>query len=193
MYTFLNYLNKTRDGDNKLNELNYNFLCEAMKKILELNKNEDIDYNLNDLLMILSLSYYKVDPNYKNNKKYANEAIKMYSVLKEQGFWVGYVKFKIKEQVKFKSELKNILEKDYLLEDELNNDNTNYKLISILYHIIQFISDSNLFNNIIFDIFKHFKIQEKNREIIIGNMEHQIESNNIKWLVLNKELLLYEE
>ena len=183
---FLEYLNKTRGGNTELNELNYNFLCEAMKKILELNTNENIEYNLCDLILILSLSYYKIDFNYQNNKKYVNEIIKTCSILKKQGFWVGYVKFKIEEEIKLKYKLKTILKTDYLSKGELNTNSVNYKLISVLYSMMQFIPDSNLINKIVSDIFKYFNISKENRKIIIETMDN-------KDIVFNKELLLNEE
>ena len=52
MHTFLGYFNKTRVESKELNEENFNYLCDAIKKILELNENEDIDYNLCDLIVI---------------------------------------------------------------------------------------------------------------------------------------------
>ena len=62
--------------------------------------------------------------------------------------------------------------------------------MSVSYNIIQFVMDSNLFNKIIFDIFKYCKINEENRAIIVEMIEGQIQSENLNHLKLNKELLL---
>ena len=43
MHTFLKYFNKKRVESKELNEENFNYLCIAIQKILELNENEDID------------------------------------------------------------------------------------------------------------------------------------------------------
>jgi hypothetical protein len=72
MHVFLKYFNKTRVESKELNEENFNYLCDAIKKILELNENEDIDYNLCDLVVILSSTFFMNDPNSKKGKKYAS-------------------------------------------------------------------------------------------------------------------------
>ena len=56
---------------------------------------------------------------------------------------------------------------------------------------MEFISDSNLINKIIYDIFKYCNITDENRSVIIEMIEQQMESdNNIKGLILDKKLLL---
>ena len=47
MYIFLGYFNKTREREenNELNKASFDYLTKVMQKILELNENEDIDYN----------------------------------------------------------------------------------------------------------------------------------------------------
>ena len=87
MHTFLGYFNKTRVDKKELDKTNFDYLCKAILKILELNESEDIDYNLCDLIIILSSTFYMSDPNYKNGKKYINEVIKNCSIMQKQGFW----------------------------------------------------------------------------------------------------------
>ena len=55
MFTFLKYFNRKRIDSKELNEENYKYFCDAIIKILDLNDNEDVDYNLCDLVVILSL------------------------------------------------------------------------------------------------------------------------------------------
>lgn len=69
MQTFLGYFNKTRVENKRLNEENFDYLCKVIEKILELNMNDDIDYSLCDLVVILSSTFYKVDPQ-KNPEKH---------------------------------------------------------------------------------------------------------------------------
>jgi hypothetical protein len=54
----------------ELDAMNFNYLCKAILKILELNENEDIDYSLCDLVVILSSTFYTKDPNSKTNNKF---------------------------------------------------------------------------------------------------------------------------
>ena len=189
MQTFLNYFNKTRVDNKELNKKNYDFLCGAMKKILELNSNEDIDYALCDLVVILSSTFYTIDPNNKDKKIYVNEVIKKCPIIQKQGFWVGLTKFELNEEIQGRNKEEDTLKEQNLSEDKLNNSKM-AKLMSVSYNIMQFVSDSNLFNKIICDIFKYCNIEKDNREIIIGMMEVQIESDSTKELVLNKNLLL---
>ena len=46
MHTFLRYFNETKEKNIELNQNNFDFLCNAIKIILNLNENEDIDYNI---------------------------------------------------------------------------------------------------------------------------------------------------
>ena len=193
MYTFLKYLNKTRGENKELNEINYNFLGEAMKKILELNNNEDIDYVLCGLVIILSLSFYMTDSNYHNNKKYLNEIIKTSPIMQKQGFWVSLAKFKLKEDNPIDNKSEKNIQIDNLSDSTVITNNVVYQLTSFLYNVMQFISDSDLINKIIYDIFKYCNIPENSREVILQMIEGQIESEDIKGVVLNKELLLNEK
>ena len=55
---------------------------------------------------------------------------------------------------------------------------------------MQFITDSNAFNKIIFDIFKYCKINKESKEIVVGMMEAQIEAENLSHIKLDKDMLL---
>ena len=43
--------------------------CDAIIKILDLNDSEDVDYNLCDLVVILSSTYYVKESQKKSDKK----------------------------------------------------------------------------------------------------------------------------
>ena len=189
MQTFLNYFNKTRVDNKELDKKHYDFLCGAMEKILELNSNEDIDYALCDLVVILSSTFYMIDSNNKGKKVYVNETIKKCPLIQKQGFWVGLTKFELNEEIQGKSKVEDTLKEQTLTEEKLNNSKM-AKMMSVSYNIMQFVSDSNLFNKIIYDIFKYCNINKENREIIIGMIEAQIEADTSKGLVLNKSLLM---
>ena len=189
MHKFLGYFNKTRVENKELDKTNFDYLCNAIKKILQLNENEDIDYNLCDLIVILSSTFYMLDPNGKNGKKYVNEVIKNCSIMQKQGFWVGLTKFELNEEIQQQNNIEDTLKENNITEAKLNNS-VIAKLMSVSYNIIQFVMDSNLFNKIIFDIFKYCKINEENRAIIVEMIEGQIQSENLNHLKLNKELLL---
>ena len=70
------------------------------------------------------------------------------------------------------------------------NKNIIAKLMSISYNLIQFITDSDTLNKILEHIFRNFKINKENKEMIIGMMNAQIESEGIKHLKINEEMLL---
>ena len=121
MHTFLGYINKTRVGNKELDELNFNFLCSAMKKILELNENEDIDYSLCDLIVILSSTFYMTSPKNKNGKKFVNEVIKNTSIMQKQGFWVGLTKFELNEEIQHQKKEEETLKEDTISEEKITN------------------------------------------------------------------------
>ena len=189
MHTFLGYFNKTRVENKELDLTNFNFLCKAIIKILLLNENEDIDYSLCDLVVILSSTFYTKDNNSKSGKKYVNEVIKNTSILQKQGFWVGLTKYELNEEIQQQKKEEETLNEDNITQDKLNNSVT-AKLMSVSYNIMQFITDSNTFNKIIFDIFKYCKISNESREIVVGMMEAQIEAENLSHIQLDKSILL---
>ena len=189
MHTFLKYFNKKRVESKELNEENFNYLCRAIQKILDLNENEDIDYSLCDLVVILSSTFYTKDNNSKSGKKYVNEVIKNTSIMQRQGFWVGLTKFELNEEIQQQKKEEETLNEDNITQDKLNNSVT-AKLMSVSYNIMQFINDSKTFNRIIYDIFKYCKISNESREIVVGMMEAQIEAENLTHIQLDKNILL---
>ncbi len=189
MHTFLGYFNKTRIGSKELDLVNFNYLCQAINKILTLNDCEDIDYNLCDLVVILSSTFYTADPNSKNGKKYVNEVIKNNSIMQTQRFWVGLTKFELNQEIQQQKKEEETLNEDAITEDKLNNSII-AKLMSVTYNIMQFVKDSDTFNKIIANIFKYCKITNESREIVIGMMEGQIEAENLTYIKLDKNILL---
>ena len=188
MHTFLGYINKTRVENKELDELNFNFLCNAMKKILELNENEDIDYSLCDLIVILSSTFYMIAPNNKNGKKFVNEVIKNTSIMQKQGFWVGLTKFELNEEIQHQKKEEETLKEDTISEEKITNSII-AKLMSVCFNILQFVTDSNTFNRIIFDIFKYCKINEKSRESVVEMIQAQIEVENLTYIQLDKKII----
>ena len=189
MHTFLKYFNKKRVESKELNEDNFNYLCIAIQKILDLNENEDIDYTLCDLVVILSSTFYMVDKTSPSGKKYVNEIIRKSSIMQKQGFWVGLTRFELNEEIQKQNKIEDTLKENDITEEKLNNS-VIAKLMSVSYNIMQFVLDSKLFNKIIFDVFKYCKINEQNRQIVVEMMESQIMGENIDYLKLDKEMLL---
>jgi hypothetical protein len=189
MHTFLGYFNKTRVENKELNKSNFEYLTKAIQKILELNENEDIDYNLCDLVVILSSTFYMVDPNARNGKKYITDVIKKCSIIQKQGFWVGLTRFELNEEIQQQNKIEDTLKEDDISEAKLNNSVV-AKLMSVSYNIINFVMDSKLFNKIIYDIFKYCKINAENREIVVDMIEGQIQAENLDYLKLDKDFLI---
>ena len=189
MYTFLGYFNKTRVDNKELDKTNFDYLCNAIKLILELNENEDVDYNLCDLIVILSSTFYMSDPENKSGRLYINEVIKKSSIMQKQGFWVGLTRYALNEEIQKQNKIEDTLKEDDISEEKLNNS-VIAKLMSVSFNIIQFVMDSNLFNRIIYDIFKYCKINEENRGIVVDMLENQLQGENTNKLELDKKLLL---
>ena len=192
MFTFLKYFNRKRIDSKELNEENYKYFCDAIIKILDLNDNEDVDYNLCDLVVILSSTYYVNDPQKKSGKKYVNDAIKHANILQKQGFWIGLTKYELNEEIQKQDDEQNALKENNISEEKLNNSVV-AKLMSLSFNIMTFVLDSNLFNKILFDVFKYCKITGENRQFIVQMLETQIATENIDYLMLNKEYLLQTE
>ena len=189
MHTFLGYFNKTRVDSKELNAENFDYLCSAINKILELNGNEDIDYSLCDQVVILSSTFYTPNPDSKTGKKYVNEVIRNSPIMQKQAFWIGLTKFELNEEIQKQKKEEETLNEDNISQDKINNSIT-AKLMSVSYNIIQFITNSNTFNKILFDIFKYCKINKDSKEIVVGMMEAQLEAENFSQIKLNKEMLL---
>ena len=189
MYTFLGYFNKIRVQKKELDKTNFEYLCNAIKIILELNENEDIDYNLCDLIVILSSTFYTLEPKIKSGKKYIYEVIKECSIMQKQGFWVGLTRFELNEEIQKQNEIEDTLKENDISETKINNS-INAKLMSVSFNIIQFVMDSSLFNRILYDIFKYCKINDENKAAVVEMIESQLESDNTNNLKLDKEYLL---
>ena len=192
MFTFLKYFNRKRIDSKELNEENYKYFCDAIIKILDLNDNEDVDYNLCDLVVILSSTYYVNDPQKNSGKKYVNDAVKHANILQKQGFWIGLTKYELNEEIQKQDDEENALKENNISEEKLNNSVV-AKLMSLSFNIMTFVLDSNLFNKILFDVFKYCKITGENRQFIVQMLETQIATENIDYLKLNKEYLLQTE
>ena len=130
-----------------------------------------------------------VDPNSKNGKIYINEVIKKCSIMQKQGFWVGLTRFSLNEEIQQQNKIEDSLKDEDISEEKLNN-NVIAKLMSVSYNIIQFVMDSNLFNRILFDVFKYCKINEQNRVFVVEMIESQIQNENLTHLKLDKNILL---
>ena len=187
MNTFLGYFNKYRVGNKELDEINFKFLSKAMKKILEYNDIMDIDYNLCDLIIILSSTFYMVDPETKTKKIYINELIKNSPIMQKREFWFGLTKFELNEEIQQQNKEEDILKEGNISEDKINNS-VIAKIMSVSYNIIQFMSDSKLFNEVLFNIFKYFSLKSETRKEIIEMIESQLKDDHP--LKLEKELLL---
>ena len=189
MLSFIKYFNKKRIDNKELNEDNFDYLCGSFIKILDLNDNEDIDYNLCDLVVILSSTFYKKEPKSESGRKYINEVIRNTLLLQKQRFWVGLTRFKLNEEIQHQDDIQDTLKENLITESKLNN-NVVAQLMSISYNIIQFINDSNTFNKIIKDIFKYCKINEQNKLFVVQMIESQIKDQKLNHLQLDKEMLL---
>ena len=189
MQTFLGYFNKTRVDNKRLDKENFDYFCKAIEKILELNMNEDIDYSLCDLIVILSSTFYMDDENAKSGKKYINEVIRNCPIMQKQGFWVGLTKFELNQEIQQQKTEEETLTEDNITVEKLNNS-VIAKLMSITYNIMQFINDSALFNKVVYDIFKYCKINQENKAMIVQMMEQQIKTDNLTHIQLDKDLIL---
>ena len=214
MKIFLDAFNKVRMHNKELDHKNYEYFVKAMEKILSLNDNEDIDYKLCELLITLSSTFYTLkNKDEKKDKKYASDIIKNAPLIQKCGFWVGMTKYELNEELLREKNKENNSNKNVSIFNNFNfnfnikinvlnkkkkeennqqviNKNIIAKLMSISYNLIQFITDSDTLNKILEHIFRNFKINKENKEMIIGMMNAQIESEGIKHLKINEEMLL---
>ena len=109
--------------------------------------------------------------------------------MQKQGFWVGLTRFELNEEIQQQNKIEETLNEDNITEEKLNNS-VIAKLMSVSYNIIQFVMDSNLFNRILYDIFKYCKINAENREIVVEMIDGQIKGENLTHLQLDRKLLL---
>ena len=76
------------------------------------------------------------------------------------------------------------------VNEKITNKNFIAKIMSICYNLIQFIMESDTLNSILVNIFRNFKINKENREMVIGMMNCHIESEGNKNLKINEEMLM---
>ena len=185
MQTFIILLNNHRADSPKLNNESYEYLSKIICKILSLNDNEDIDYSLCDLIVILSSTYYKME---NDEKKYLTDKIKKCPIMQRQGFWVGLTKYQLNEEIQHQNKIEDTLKEEGISEEKINNCIIS-KIMSITFNIIQFVTDSKTFNRIIYDIFKYCQINEETRETAIEMIDAQLETENNKNFNVDKEFL----
>ena len=100
MHTFLNIFNKLRMFNKKLTKGNFVYFAKILKKIMELNNSDNVDYNLCDLLIILASTFYTSEEKEgKENKRYLSEDIKSCNLFQKYEFWVGLVKNQLNEEI----------------------------------------------------------------------------------------------
>ena len=219
MQLFLDAFNKARLHNKELNKHNFDYFNKALDKILSFNDNEDIDYKLCELLITLSSTfYYKEKQDEKEIKKYASEVIRnTSSLIQKASFWVGLTKYELNEEImkeknkeqnsnntnnlhKINSLINNLNTKIPILNKKKNKENKESqnvinknivaKIMSIGYNLVQFIIESDTLNETMANIFRNFKISKDNKELIIDMVNAHIESEKIKNLKIDKEMLM---
>jgi len=122
-----------RINNKNMEKENYDYFVKIMKKILEINNGDEVDYNLCNLLIILaSTFYYSEEKDGKEEKKYVSENIKHCNLFQKFEFWVGLVKNQINEEIikerlkKEQSEQKNTFMNS--INKNLTNLNININL-----------------------------------------------------------------
>ena len=189
MHTFLGYFNKTRIDSKELDKTNFEYLKKVVEKILELNDNDDIDYALCDLVVILSGTFYTKSEKNKSGKMYLNEILRESKIMQRQGFWVGLTRYELNEEIQQQNKVEDTLKEDEISEDKINNSIT-AKIMSVAFNIIQFVRESTMFNKIIHDIFVYCKISDESRNIVIEMLTSQLSNGQHDHLKLDKALLL---
>ena len=182
--TFLEYFKQLEEENKSFEEENFNYFCKIIEKILELNMNDDIDYDLCHLIMILSSKFYMVDNSKKLGKKFAYETIRNFPIMKKQGFWLGFTIFEIKQEITQKL----IFRYDNITEDMLK-DIINTKLVNVIFDIMKLMNDSQEFNKIIYDIFKYYKIDKENIIFLLNKVELNASNEDINHIIIDKNLI----
>ena len=149
--------------------------------------NDDIDYDLCHLIMILSSKFYMVDNSKKLGKKFAYETIRNFPIMKKQGFWLGFTIFEIKQEITQKL----IFRDDNITEDMLK-DIINTKLVNVIFDIMKLMNDSQEFNKIIYDIFKYYKIDKENIIFLLNKVELNASNEDINHIIIDKNLIFSE-
>ena len=188
--TFLEYFQKIEEQDLCFNEGNFNYFCKIIEKILELNMDEDIDYNLCNMIISLSSKIYMVDKSKKSGKKYVFEIIRNCPLMQKQLLWVGLTKMELKKEiVKQKIEIEDDKIKENDIPEEILNRFIATKLIDIISNAMKLINDSQAFNKIVFDIFKYCKIDKNNRITIINRIDLNRTTEDVMHITIDSNLL----
>ena len=233
IHAFLNIFNKLRQFNKKMEKENFDYFVKINEKIIELIDSDDkekhknkyreekeIDYNLCDLLLILSSTFYMTEQKEgKEEKIYVYQKIKHCKLFQKYEFWVNIVKSQLSEQIiaekmseeiEDKKDKKEMKKKKSLLsnikifrkrssntETETKVDNLDKynqlimaKLMSIGFNIIQFVSNSLILNQALYNIFRFYKLSTPNRVNVIEMLKIQIVSEGNDNLKLDEDLLL---
>ena len=185
--TFLEYFKQLEEENKSFEEENFNYFCKIIEKILELNMNDDIDYDLCHLIMILSSKFYMFDNSKKLGKKFAYETIRNFPIMKKQGFWLGFTIFEIKQEITQK-----LMFRDDNITEDMLKDIINTKLVNVIFDIMKLMNDSQEFNKIIYDIFKYYKIDKENIIFLLNKVELNASNEDINHIIIDKNLIFSE-
>ena len=197
----MNIFNKLRMFNKKLEKENYDYYVKIMKKILELNDGDDIDYNLCELVIILSETFYvSEEKDGKEEKKYVSADIKNCSLFQKFEFWVGLFKNQVNEEIikerlkKNRKDQKKFFKKK---KSEIKIDNMDIynkiimaKLISISFNLVHFASNSDILNKALYNIFRFYKLSLNNKQTIIEMIKIQIMNDGSKNFKIDENLLI---
>ena len=129
MQIFLNIFNKMRIDNKKMEKENYDYFVKIMKKILEINNGDEVDYNLCNLLIILtSTFYYSEEIDGKEEKKYVSENIKQCKLFQKFEFWEGLVKNQLNEEIIKEQLKKEQTEQKNTFMNSINKNLTNLNI-----------------------------------------------------------------
>ena len=231
IHAFLNIFNKLRQFNKKMEKENFYYFVKINEKIIELIDSDDkekhknkyreeneIDFGLCDLLLILSSTFYMTEQkDGKEEKIYVYQKIKHCKLFQKYEFWVNIVKSQLSEQIisekmneenedkkdkkKKKGLLKNIKNINVFRKrssdadtkvDNLDKYNQLImaKLMSIGFNIVQFVSNSLVLNQALYNIFRFYKLSTPNRINVIEMLKIQIVSEGNDHLKLDEDLLL---
>ena len=226
--SFLNIFNKLRQFNKKMEKENFEYFVKINEKIVEIidsdggekqknkyREEKEINYNICDLLLILSSTFYMVEQKEgKEEKIYVYQKIRHCKLFQNYEFWVNIVKSQLSEQIinektseegdkkekkKKKSLLGNIkvfkkknvnAESDKVDNLDKYNQLIMAKLMSISFNIIQFVKSSLILNQALYNIFRFYKLSTPNRINVIEMLKIQIASERNDSLQLDEDLLL---
>lgn len=129
MQIFLNIFNKMRINNKKMEKENYDYFVKIMKKILEINNGDEVDYNLCNLLIILaSTFYYSEEKDGKEEKIYVTESIKQCNLFQKYEFWIGLIKNQLNEEIIKERLKKEQTEQKNTFMNSINKNLTNLNI-----------------------------------------------------------------